>query len=34
MKIKYIRREDRIIPLNLRLGALLLLGLYDNGAEK
>ncbi|SVC32117.1 uncharacterized protein METZ01_LOCUS284971, partial [marine metagenome] len=25
--------EDRIISLNLILGALLLLDLYDNGAE-
>ena len=33
MKAKYTRREDRIISLNLILGALLLLDLYDNGAE-
>ena len=33
MKVKYKRREDRIISLNLTLGALLLLDLYDNGAE-
>ena len=33
MKTKYIRQEDRIILLNPRLGALLLLDLYDNGAE-
>jgi len=33
MKTKYTRQEDRIILLNSRLGALLLLDLYDNGAE-
>ena len=33
MKVKYKRREDLIISLNLILGALLLLDLYDNGAE-
>ncbi|SVB76741.1 uncharacterized protein METZ01_LOCUS229595 [marine metagenome] len=33
MKTKYTRREDRIISLNLILGAILLLDLYDNGAE-
>jgi len=33
MKTKYTRQEDRIISLNLRLGALLLLDLHINGAE-
>jgi len=33
MKAKYTRREDQIISLNRILGALLLLDLYDNGAE-
>jgi len=33
MKTKYTRQEDRIISLNIRLGALLLLDLYNNGAE-
>jgi hypothetical protein len=33
MKTKFRRQEDRIIPLNVILGALLLLDLYDNGAE-
>ena len=33
MKTKYTRREDQIISLNPILGALLLLDLYDNGAE-
>ncbi|SVC58011.1 uncharacterized protein METZ01_LOCUS310865 [marine metagenome] len=33
MKTKYIRQEDRIIALNPRLEALLLLDLYNNGAE-
>jgi len=33
VKVKYTRRKDRIISLNLILGALLLLDLYDNGAE-
>ncbi len=33
MKTKFRRQEDRIISSNIILGALLLLDLYDNGAE-
>ncbi len=33
MKTKFKRQGDRIISLNVILGALLLLDLYDNGAE-
>ena len=33
MKTKYTSQEDRIISLNPILGALLLLDLYNNGAE-
>ena len=32
MKAKYTRREDQIISLNLILGALLRLDVFDNGA--
>jgi len=33
MKTKFRRQEDQIISSNIILGALLLLDLYDNGAE-